>query len=503
MKSVKDVEKTRRDYHRDRALNSVHRSSLTVPELPKAAADISLLNHFLIKRGIEKVGCRVTAVDPEGQRIESRLHQLDEPRVYHLPLTGMVDRPVATYLVEFFTADNLFIPFPAVMVNHHGKGFLNSVHSYNRILNDVFEDDAVNSKQVSEASIDVHVDARRDTFAVFTAGPQRGRGTLDIELASGNRTHRAEVPLDIPRLTNATISLKRVLPDLPTGAQGTLKIRQPAQSMFYGRMLAGTVTEDGSFSANHSYYDSSDVEEYWDDARESVCVYPLFDGIRAAVRAYPIMSPGELTIMADAYGQDGANLGNIATDTLVSPGGRHLEIPVSQLIDDAGLGDKAASFAVRAAPTQGKTPTRIAHQVVYGDAARPDALEASISVGLTNPNVFVPSGKTGLAWGQLPIGGGIESWLGIVGANPAGQDDEVIVTFYGTNGMLAERRWPMASGSAVSITPDMLTPDVLGIEAPDNLSYVWFEARSNRPDLKALIVSRHRQTGNCTGEHSF
>ena len=33
MKSFKEVETERRAYHRDGALNSVHRSSLTVPEI--------------------------------------------------------------------------------------------------------------------------------------------------------------------------------------------------------------------------------------------------------------------------------------------------------------------------------------------------------------------------------------------------------------------------------------------------------------------------------------
>ena len=33
----------------------------------------------------------------------------------------MVTEPVSNYIVEFFAPDNLFIPFPAVMINHHGK----------------------------------------------------------------------------------------------------------------------------------------------------------------------------------------------------------------------------------------------------------------------------------------------------------------------------------------------------------------------------------------------
>jgi hypothetical protein len=73
-------------------------------------------------------------------------------------------------LVEFYSDKNLFIPFPAVMVNHVGPDFVNSVHSYNRILNDIFEDDKVNKHQVYESSIDVIVDNEYDTFFNFATG---------------------------------------------------------------------------------------------------------------------------------------------------------------------------------------------------------------------------------------------------------------------------------------------------------------------------------------------
>jgi len=56
MKKLKDVEAVRKQYHRDPTLNSVHRSSLMVPELPETKVDISFLNHFLLKRNHQMVG---------------------------------------------------------------------------------------------------------------------------------------------------------------------------------------------------------------------------------------------------------------------------------------------------------------------------------------------------------------------------------------------------------------------------------------------------------------
>ena len=55
MKKLKEVEETRKKYHKDPLLNSVHRSSLMVPELDDSIAEISFLNHFLIKRNHKKI----------------------------------------------------------------------------------------------------------------------------------------------------------------------------------------------------------------------------------------------------------------------------------------------------------------------------------------------------------------------------------------------------------------------------------------------------------------
>ena len=67
MKKLKEVEETRKKYHKDPLLNSVHRSSLMVPELDDSIAEISFLNHFLIKRNHKKVACIITAIGKNGQ----------------------------------------------------------------------------------------------------------------------------------------------------------------------------------------------------------------------------------------------------------------------------------------------------------------------------------------------------------------------------------------------------------------------------------------------------
>ena len=55
MKDYLQVQKDRINYHFQPFKNTVHRSSLTAPNLPEANTWVSFINHFLMKRGYKSV----------------------------------------------------------------------------------------------------------------------------------------------------------------------------------------------------------------------------------------------------------------------------------------------------------------------------------------------------------------------------------------------------------------------------------------------------------------
>jgi hypothetical protein len=499
VKPLKEVERTRREYHAKPAVNSVHRSSLLVPEIPGHVAEISFVNHFLLKRGYPEIGLRLTALGPNGRRLESRLHAITEPRVYTFTLTGNFAGDVSGYMAEFFAAQNLFIPFPAVMVNHRAPGVLNTVHAYNRTLNDVFEDDAVNAVHRAEASLDVLGRPGLETVLWFTSGPLDCRGTIELELATESKTWLGSVAVDMPRLTHRLIKLPEALPGLSSDATGVLKVRQPAQPLFYGRMLGGHLDAAGRFTGNHSYYDSSDVAEYWDDACDSARCYPFFQGFDNRLRMYPVMSPSEISVAIELFGAGGRRLGRAEAGSVTSPDVRYLDAGVAQAARKADVKEAdVESFAVVASCGSGRMPTRVNHQLVYGRGA----LESSINISLVNPNTFTPPGKTGLTWGQFPVGQGLHSKLGIVGNDPRGPGGDVEVVFYGEAGELGRISRPLPSGGAALF--DSKDLDASWAETRSDVPrYLWYIARTSRSDLAGYVAACDESTGHCTGEHSF
>ena len=86
MKAFKAVEKNRVNYHAFANKRTVHRSSLLAPKLDEAETWISFLNHFLIKRNYKKVVCKVTAIDINGDDIDSSSLTIEKPIVYNINL---------------------------------------------------------------------------------------------------------------------------------------------------------------------------------------------------------------------------------------------------------------------------------------------------------------------------------------------------------------------------------------------------------------------------------
>ena len=501
MKKFKEIEATRKKYHRDPKLNPIHRSSLMVPELDDCIAEISFLNHFLIKRNHKKIACIITAIGKDGKKIESRLHHIDQPKVYVFTLTGIVEKPVSNYMIEFFSPDNLFIPFPAVMVNHRNDKFLNQVHAFNRVLNDIFENDDINKNHVKESSVDLILNDNTDTCLLFTAGPIDCKGSLEIEIDTPSKTHRTVVSLDVPRFGHKKISLRESFNELPDGVKGIIKAKQPNQLLFYGRLISGQWRSDKTFSANHSYYDSSTTEEYWDNTEPSEGQYPFFSKFKSRIKIYPILSPSELEIILYANSNQGKEIFSQKVGKITSPSNEFIDIDVNTTFQNAEIDiSTISSFGVRAqAILDSKIPTRIGHQLIYGAGG----LDTSINILLENPNYFIPEGKKSMKWGQIIVGGGFDSFFGITADSKENKEitkHEANITFYDKNGKLEERKVDIPNGTSLKFEASKEFQEFTDYEKPQ---YIWCSIESEKHGLNFFACTYNTQTKHCSGDHGF
>ena len=101
---------------------SVHRSSLLVPNICNLNASISFLNHNLLKRKNKSVSIKLSAYK-NGLLLDSFFEEITEPRVYFYDLNKKFSsyENLSSFQVEFYSSKNLFIPFPAVIIEHSSK----------------------------------------------------------------------------------------------------------------------------------------------------------------------------------------------------------------------------------------------------------------------------------------------------------------------------------------------------------------------------------------------
>ena len=469
---------------------------MLAPKLENSTTWISFLNHFLIKRNYKKVACKITAIDTKGIDISSVLLNIEEPIVYSINLDELfeTDLEVSEYMIEFFSENNLFIPFPAVIVNHEGEGFFNVVHSFNRVLNDCFENDSINANHVSESSIDVLVNRDYDTFFNFVSGPIPLPEKIEVSLKTENNTFKKEIFVDQKKLTNKNYFISEIFNTQDINNDAVLIISQPKQQMFYGRLLSGIIEKKTkAFSANHSYYDSSSTEEYFDNCI-SQRTYPFFKDYYNGVTFYPIMSPSNINVHIE-YLLNGKIIKSKSW-SLKSPGNKSLNININEIIGDHNKHFVSAFNVVACTSNDDKIPTRVNHQIQYSRDSS-SKLKSSVNNSLFNSEIFVPKGKTGMAWGQVMVNPNYSSNLGLCFGFIGGQEEDIEVEIYSDKGKFLNLNRKLIPGEAF-----ILNQDDFDLKS-NKTNYLWFVAKSKRSDLVAQSFHTHLETGHSSGEHNF
>ena len=509
MKPLKEVAKDKKKSYQDISINTVHRSSLLVPKLEGNDTWISFLNHFLIKRGIELVALKISAYDNFGKSIDSKTFEITEKKVYvyHLEKIFAQSEP-HSYQIEFFSSKNLFIPFPAVMINHITNLNWNIVHSYNRILNDPREEEKISSINVDEAAIDLVNTNTQKTFVLFHTGQSKLDIDSKIEFIL-KKNEQSAVPIkgyfdlkNMDTMSCKMILINEIFKSLPTiqkPEKYTLKVKPPKQSMFFGRMLVGGLdVSSKSISANHSYYDSSKTKEYFEDPR-SFATFPYFEGYRNAIRFYPIISPskGQLNVYATSLFE-----GELITQPIFnknySPNASSLGLEINYLIDRNSLIDvKSFSIEYLSEDSLG-SPTRVNHQLIYCPKES-KSMTTSINVSLLNKSINQLRSRT---WIQLINHEDISSLLGIsfinfdidtIKQNNKKKEHKVELDIYDQKGLFKSTSFDLSEMDSLVFKSFELCPS----------QFFWVIAKSDHPGLKLFTFQTNNKSGYSSGEHGF
>ena len=341
-----------------------------------------------------------------------------------------------------------------------------------------------------------------DTFLLFTTGPLPCKDSLEIEVITPNQSMVKNFDIDLPRFGVKRVEFKKLFQQIQNGTRGIIKATQPSQFLFYGRMLSGQVKNDGTFSANHTYYDSTTSHEYWDDSSHSQRFYPYFPNLKNTVRLYPILSPSELQIKFNIFDHYGDEIKEYDINSLSSPGTKFLDVNAESLIAQDSIDRTTIStFSVTATILSGKMPTRIGHQLVYSSGG----LDSSIAVSLFNHNIYNPPNKKSFKWGQVIAGGKYDAYIGIVAdkaENPNVENQDAKIKFYDETGLILEESFVIKNRSAKVLEfPKFLTS--IGDYTMNEPKNIWCVVESEKYGLNFFSVTCNKESNHCSGDHGF
>ena len=478
-----------------------------IPKIEKNETWVSFLNHFLIKRKYDNIAMKLISYDKEGNSSDAITEKINERRVYSFNLDKIFNSESSCYQLEFFSSNNLFIPFPAVMVNHIGKYSINTVHSYNRVLNDMREEDKISEIEVKEASIDVAIKRDIDTFLILQSGIiDLKKESLELILSPSDQPHNQiikNIEINMPKMSIKKINISSVYKEIEHCSAGryVLKIKQPKQLLFYGRLLVGIENlESGSYSGNHSYYDNSEYAEYCKNTRIAYRSYPYFNNSKNQIRIYPILSPGTgkvsifLNYMEDStmksFEVKNINFNN--TKDLIN---EDIDILVSKNAKDLNI--KSFSLVYESLGEAGP-PTRVNHQLIYGEKSNCD-INASINCSLIHDNEFYkPKNKKSFTWCQIINNESYDSKLGICFNDFLVKDNKeeraIELDIYGKEGLIETRQIKLKLLDSYILSPSSIK---------SQSKYIWVVAKCDEPNLRLTSFHINKMRGYSSGEHGF
>ena len=276
--------------------------------------EVSLLNHFILKRGVNDVVATVEFRDLKGELVNTHKLNMDEPRAYSIRAFEHIKRAfLGSIYVYFNSNENLAVPFCAVMCSVKTVNSVCGVHTYGRRLETKELGGPLDIKSTVETGWTARDTSDVKSFAVLHGGHERL--SLDVKLEISNaKNEKLFIYKDYILEPYGTLIIEpqdlsdEVVPHLGD-KKGHIKVYIDGLSGIFPRMLCGNFTaisqtqfnlyEASEMQFTHTNFDFSTIEQ--PDAGSCLGYFnqpsvPAGYGI-----IYPVKTSKKITIGSEGY----------------------------------------------------------------------------------------------------------------------------------------------------------------------------------------------------------
>ena len=251
-----------------------------------------------------------------------------------------------------------------------------------------------------------------------------------------------------------------------------------------------------SFTANHFITVQIILKRHETD----LCyrTYPYFENFNNELIIYPIMSPGEISFKIKIINDN--EVFYSSEKLLISPSGKEIKFDIDDIIKKNGLKNVSA-FTLIGNTKDNKLPTRVNHQIIYGNLDRKNKIRGSVNTSLINKKMFTPSGKNKIIWGQVICDNNFVSRLGFVFMDPDGLEDQIKIDIYNEKGFVKNFKLDLYPNKSIQLSSDQIK-NKKDQNYDEKSNFYWYLAKSSRQDLTAFSFHYNKISGDGF-EHSF
>lgn len=276
--------------------------------------EVSLLNHFILKRGINGVVATVEFRDIKGDLVKTKKINMDEPRVYSIRASEHLSGAFLGSIYVYFNSDeNLGVPFCAVVCSIKTQNSVCGVHTYGRRLEQNELGGSLDLNETVETGWTARDTNEVKSFAVLHGGHERL--TLDVQLEISNATNeKLLIERDCVLEPYGTLIIvpqdlsDEVAPHLGN-EKGHIKVYIDGLSGIFPRMLCGNFSASSQTSVNlnevsemqftHTNFDFSIVEQPDSGSRFGYYNQPSVPAGYGII--YPVETSKKITIGCNNY----------------------------------------------------------------------------------------------------------------------------------------------------------------------------------------------------------
>jgi len=232
---------------------------------------ISMINHFLLKRNIKEVVADIFLHNLSGELISRKSFNITEPRVYSFrPVDDSVSNFEGAVYIHFSSNENLFVPFCAVTGSIVAKDSICSVHTYGRVLEANELEGKLDIPQTVESGWTVRDSSDISSFTVFHNGDFESDLKICLEVMNkSGEIKTINWEQFISKRETIIISPKENLLDLVSfleGDEGHAKVSLVGIKGVFPRMLCGnahvsntSISDANEIQFTHTNFDFSSI----------------------------------------------------------------------------------------------------------------------------------------------------------------------------------------------------------------------------------------------------